>query len=186
MEIEIKLRVKNFKKLKKQLTKLGAIFKEEMSNEDRYFTLKHRDFMKTKECLRIRTIPEKKISILTYKPRTTPKMKKEGFIWKKETEIQVNNEKVLSEILKRLGCIELTTVYKTRKEFELDGFVLALDDVKGIGHFLEIEKISNDVITTKKRIWGLLEKLGFDKSDIEPANYRDLVIKAENRFKGGK
>lgn len=186
MEIEVKLRVKDFEKLKNRLIKLGAIFKEEISNEDRYFTLKHRDFMKTKECLRIRTIPEKNISILTYKPKTTPKMKKEGFIWKKETEIQVNNEKILSEILEQLGCIELTKVYKIRKEFELEGFMLALDTVKGIGHFLEIEKISNNVITTKKRIWEILEKLGFDKSDIEPANYRDLVIKSENTFKGGK
>jgi len=183
MEIEVKVRIKNEKRIKKQLNRLGAVFKEITTNIDHYFTTKHRDFMRTKECLRIRTIPEYGVSILTYKPPTTEEMLKEGMVWKDELEVELSDGKVFEDILKYLDCDKLVTVCKTRERFKLDGFTIYLDKLEGVGCFMEIEKISKDLASIKKSIWGVLEKLRISKGDIETLNYRDLTMQALDKAK---
>lgn len=180
MEIELKVKVKDVKALKTRLAKLRAEFKERITNIDHYFSVKHRDFMKTKECLRIRVVPENEIAILTYKPETTDEMKKSGFIWKKELEIafNANDSEALKAILECLDCQNLVTVYKTRENFEVDGLKITIDEVKGIGSFMEIEKISENISAAKEEVWSMLERLGFGKKDLELANYRDLMLKS--------
>lgn len=185
MEIEIKIRVGDVKSLKKKLSESGVIFKERVENIDRYFTPKHKDFLATKECLRIRTILSKDSnSILTYKPPTTAKMKKAEFIWKDEIEVEVKNCEDLIRVLNYLGCKQLVTVYKTREKFQLNGFTLTIDNVRGLGFFMEIEKLSNDNVSdVKKNMWKILKQLGFSKKDVEPTNYRDLVLMKQRGVK---
>lgn len=183
MEIEIKIRIGDVESLKKKLSGLGAVFKERVENVDQYFTSEHRDFLATKECLRIRTLSKDRNSILTYKPPTTAKMKKAKFVWKDEIEFEIKDYGGLIRILDCLGCKPIATVYKTREKFELNGFTLAIDEVKELGFFMEIEKISDDNVSyVKKDMWKILKQLGFSKEDVEPTNYRDLVLMKQ----GGK
>ena len=159
MEVEIKVKVNDIEVLKTKLKKAGAKSEGKKTNVDHYFTVHHRDFMKTKECLRIRELPEKNKSILTYKPASTDEMKN-GMIWKKEFEVEISDARTFSEILKHLDCKKLVTVDKIREIFKLNGLTITVDELKDIGTFMEIEKISDDVECAKKDILRLLELFG--------------------------
>lgn len=182
MEIEIKLRVKNKEAIKDKLLKLGAIQKGTSTNIDHYFTVKHRDFMKTKECLRVRELPEKNISILTYKPATTKKMEDAGFMWKDEMEIEVEDGMLMSRIFECLDCRKLATVHKVREKFVFRGFNVVMDELKGVGFFMEIEMMGEDVEEAESGMWKIIGELGLGKGDVEAENYRDLVMKASGVY----
>lgn len=184
MEIEIKLRVKDKEAIRDRLLKLGAIQKGASVNIDHYFTVRHRDFMETKECLRVRELPEKGISMLTYKPATTKKMEDAGFIWKDEMEIEVEDGMVMSRILECLDCVRLATVHKAREKFVLRGFNVVMDELKGVGHFMEIEMMGEDVKEAEEGMWKIIGELGLGREDVETENYRDLAMKASGVYTG--
>ncbi len=182
MEIEIKLRVKDKEAIRGKLLGLGAISKGASTNIDHYFTVKHRDFMKTKECLRVRELPERNISMLTYKPATTRKMEDAGFMWKEEMEMEVEDGAMMSRILECLGCRKLATVHKVREKFEFRGFNVTMDEVKGVGSFMEIEMMGEDVEEAEAGMWKIIGELGLSRKDVEAENYRDLVMKASGVY----
>ncbi len=176
MEIEIKIRVKDPEKLRKMLERKQFKLEETETNKDTYYTVKHRDFMATKECLRVRDMPEKKKVVLTYKPASSKAMLQEKMIWKKELETTVGSAEVIEGILEAIDATKLAVVEKQRESYSKEDIHATIDQVKGVGCFMEIEKMSNDVEKTKKELWALLGELGFKESDVEVKNYRDLVM----------
>lgn len=182
MEIEIKLKVKNKEAVRDKLLELGAISKGVSANIDHYFTVKHRDFMKTKECLRVRELPEKNISMLTYKPATTKKMEDAGFMWKDEMEMEVEDGMLMAKILECLDCRKLATVHKVREKFVLRGFNVVMDELKGVGYFMEIEMMGEEVVEAEAGMWKIIGELGLGREDVETENYRDLAMKASGVY----
>lgn len=177
MEIEIKVKVKDPENLRKMLEKKQFKLEGTGTNKDTYYTIKHRDFMATKECLRVRDMPEKKKVVITYKPASSKAMIQEKMIWKKELETTVGSAEVIEGILEAIDAIKLVVVEKMRESYVKEDIHATIDQVKGVGCFMEIEKMSNDVEKTKRELWTLLGELGFTESDIEVKNYRDLVMR---------
>jgi len=164
MEIEVKFRV-NFEEIKKKIERLGASFAQEELQEDVYFSVP------LPELLRVRRISNLGKAFLTYKLITDPGRNEEF----DELEIEVSDFRTTVEILRRLGYKEDVVVRKRRLVYRLGKVTFELSKVEGLGGFLDIEVISNDVVEAKRKIWETAEKLGLTEKDVEPRLYQELI-----------
>jgi len=178
VELKIKIRATQIKALRKKLLALGAVSKEKIKESDVYFTAPHRDFIKTKECLRIRERDD--CLELTYKGATTKSMDKKRQFWKSEINILLHCPKKEVELLfESLNFRKVAEVVKEREKFVLGRQKITFDNIKNLGWFLEIE---NTITNEKERQKALdenirlLRKLGLDKKSIITEPYRDLVL----------
>jgi len=73
----------------------------------------------------------------------------------------------------------LAVVKKRRTLLTLDASRIHLDNVDGLGHFIEFEVIvGNGEDAAKQRIDWLIREMGFDWSDCIRASYLDLTLSA--------
>lgn len=145
-EVEQKHRVANVDALIARLIERGAILEPPVGQSDQYFAHPSRDFAKTDEALRIRTVGGQ--SFVTYKgPRLDSTTKT-----RRELELPLtshdNDGTQFVELLRALGFRPVAIVRKNRQAFqiELHGRDVegALDDVNGIGTFVELELLAGD------------------------------------------
>lgn len=181
VEIKVKIKTTQIRRIKRKLSGLGATFVEKEKEVDTYFTASHRDFIKTKECLRIR---EKKGYLeLTYKGPTTKLMKKKKQFWKQEINIPLNcSKKDIVALLESIGFKKVVDVVKEREKYRLENQVISFDNIKGLGCFLEIEKKAESKKEREKALndnRNLLKNIGVDEKNIITDPYRDLVLKKQ-------
>ncbi|WP_297506047.1 class IV adenylate cyclase [Thermococcus sp.] len=164
MEIEVKFRV-DFERIREKIESLGAFLAGEELQEDIYFSLPY------PRLLRVRNVSNLGKAYLTYKEIRDPGRNEEF----EELEVEVSDFKTMVEILKRLGFEEDVVVRKRRLVYRLNGITFELNDVEGLGGFLDIEVISEDVEDAKRKIWEVAERLGLSENDVEPRLYRELI-----------
>jgi len=179
-EVEVKYRLdkSQISKIEKKIKEIGGIKRETIEETDVYFTSPSRDFIKTKECLRIRH--NAKGTEMTYKGGSTAEMEKEKQFWKEEINIPINVS-VLDAVkfLEQLGFTQVAIVKKTRVHYDIGSQKVFLDELDGCGFFVEIENFSTE---TKKKERALAEnkelaeKLGLEEKNIVELPYRDIVI----------
>jgi len=186
-EVEIKAKIgsSQIKEIKEKLLSLGAFFQEKIKESDIYFTAPHRDFIKTKECLRVRERDH--FLELTYKGPTTKEMVGKKQFWKREINIPLHcSKEEIIMLLESLGFKRIVEVEKEREKFVIGKHEITIDKVKNCGYFLEIERIVEDEKEREKAIsenFILLKKLGINEGDIITKPYRDLVLeKLENEI----
>ncbi len=98
-----------------------------------------------------------------------------------EHELQVDSEKTAEALVYELGYLLATNVEKTRSEYELGALKVCLDDVVGLGMFLEIEAICNsdsEREQAQKEIMQLAGEMGLTESDIETKKYDQLIAES--------
>ena len=134
MEYEVKIRVRNLQTLRARLASLGIRPSGTLSEKDIYFNSPARDFGRTDEALRIRSTEEG--ASLTYKG---PKIGLAGIKAREELIVSVDPKEAMEEILIRLGFTCTALVEKARETYRMEGTFVALDEVKGLGSFVEIE-----------------------------------------------
>ena len=164
MEIEVKFRV-DFERIREKIESLGASLAREELQEDIYFSLPY------PRLLRVRNVSNLGKAYLTYKEIRDPGRNEEF----EELEVEVSNFETMVEILKRLGFEEDVIVRKRRLVYRLGGITLELNDVEGLGGFLDIEVISEDIEDAKRKIWEVAKRLGLSENDVEPRLYRELI-----------
>jgi len=164
MEIEVKFRV-DFEETKRKLESLGASFVREELQEDVYFSLP------LPKLLRVRKIGNLGKAFLTYKEIKDPGRNEEF----DELEVEVSDFDTTVEILRRLGFREDVVVKKRRLVYRLNGVTFELNDVEGLGGFLDIEVISENVEDAKKKIWEVAKALGLREKDVEPRLYQEMI-----------
>jgi adenylate cyclase class 2 len=128
---------------------------EEVSQKDLYFQNPIKNFSQTDEALRIREIQIKKgkqLVEITYKG---PKIGSELKI-RKELTIKTGDFKEAIRIFKKLGFKIVLEVAKTRVNWYHDAFIISLDDIKGLGKYIEIETQTHD---SNSNLAELKEKL---------------------------
>lgn len=136
-EIEIKAKIDSVKDFERRIVELGGMFLMELEQLDIYYRHPCRDMKASDEAIRVRC--EGASALLTYKG------KKEGGGVKAREEIEVGLSSFEGgkAILERLGFREVASVFKDRKIFSLNikgiEFEIALDSVKGLGSYIEIE-----------------------------------------------
>mgnify|MGYP001563097951 CR=1 FL=1 len=173
-EIEIKLRLsyKEYKRIKEELKKITKFVKFS-HHIDEYFTPRHKSFLQPKypyEWLTLRHRDDK--VLLNYKhwyPENTP-----NTTHCDEYETQVLDGKQLKSILRALNFKKFVTVEKKRATYVYkDGLEIALDEVKDLGYFIEIETIKDfgDLKKARVAIFKFARKLGLYKTTTIPGGY---------------
>ena len=138
---------------------MGAVLKGTEHHHDIYFNSPTRDFRRTDEALRIRIKEEG--ARLTYKgPKLDIRTKS-----RLELTVEVKDPAAMEKILAELGFRPSGEVRKRRTKYTLGEVTFALDDVEGLGSFLEIEAPAEDDWADKQeRVLEILQRLGQGES----------------------
>ena len=145
-EVELKYRIDDEHRLTKLIEELDAELGGTCNEIDRYFNHPSRDFSDTDEALRIRSVGAQ--NVLTWKGPNVDDVAK----MRHEIELAFASgpeaEDRMAEILLRLGFREVLAVHKARTVWLLNWEGLPLefcvDDVEGLGTYVEIEAVSGD------------------------------------------
>jgi len=173
IEFEIKLRASH-DSIRPKLKELGATFIKSDYNYDQYFNHPSKDFHNTDEALRIREDVDG--WKLTYKgPKLDNKSKS-----REELEIDLDSED-FSQILLKLDFIRSGTVRKARDLWKLDQLIISLDDIEGLGEFVEIEIMGSEEEKEEilLQLYKTAHKLGLDPKDQIMISYLELVLMKE-------
>ncbi len=170
LEVERKLRSPGNEQVIERLTTIGAEKVSDETHEDVYFIHPCRRFKDTDEALRLRELGG--AAELTYKG---PRMECSHAKAREEVTIDVGDTLSLRRILERLGFTELATIRKRRVSFALDKLMIAVDDVEGIGQFVEIELMTEDPSRAKQLIDTAMEGLLLGE-DVE-TTYLEMFLK---------
>ena len=145
-------------------------------HEDTYFAHPCRDFKQTDEALRIRVrrFNGHFEAFLTYKgPKLDQRSKT-----RLELEVPITDPDEYERILNALGFKEVLTVSKVREKYYYDRkIVIALDEVEGLGKFIEVETLvedETDVEEAVEKIREIMEALGVRR--FERRSYLELVL----------
>jgi adenylate cyclase class 2 len=175
IEIEIKARA-DLDALRKKLRQEGAALERAVEQTDIYYNAPDRDFAKTDEALRLRN--EGGQIFLTYKGKKLDAKSKT----RKEVEVEVADLNKMEDILHSLGYKTTLRVHKAREIYNLDGAVVCLDRVDGLGDFVELETLAADEgAIADRRDWliGLMRRLGV-KGDLIRESYLEMLLVKKN------
>jgi adenylate cyclase, class 2 len=123
---------------------LGAVYLATENHHDIYFNSAHRDFRKTDEALRIRI--KEGGAWLTYKGPKLDAVTKS----REEVTVKLDDAVAMEKIFASLGFVHAADVKKHRDKYALGDVILALDEVEGLGAFLEVEAVGNEDWETKR------------------------------------
>lgn len=141
-EIEIHVKIENNKPLMELLKKKGE-FQYENRQIDEYFTPAHRDFLKNRpvlEWLRLRDANGKYST--TYKNWHVDDEGKTNYC--DEYETSVESLENLKNILTALDFKSIVIVDKQRQTWVYKDYEIAIDSVKNLGDYVEIEYIGKN------------------------------------------
>ncbi|MEE8402200.1 MAG: class IV adenylate cyclase [Candidatus Hydrothermarchaeaceae archaeon] len=171
LEIEAKARVENKEELEQRILRAGGKYGRTETQRDIYFAHPSQDFAETDEALRIRAVGDE--YTLTYKGPKLDKLTKT----REEIEIKLDDGAPMGDVLKRLGFTEVAPVTKTRSHYTLGDYLVALDDVDGLGHFIEIEKHADSY--RPEELLEVLKGLGIAESQMERKSYLELLLEKQ-------
>ncbi len=173
----------NEKRIQEKIKQEGFKLVSEEVEEDTYFSDKDLYFVKNRICLRTRKINDNYLE-LTYKPKSTEETEKYG---KKEVniELKIKDYEDIKYIIKQLGYIEYVSFkkYRTTYSKNFNGIErnIMLDELKGIGKFIELEVLSEK--EDKQKMISELERFldEFECSNLEKKKkpYRDIAKEYE-------
>ena len=175
IEVEVKAKIESFDEMRKKLDEIGAVKVKTEHQEDRYFNSPVKDFAETDEALRIReTKSEEKHNLfITYKgPKIDAKSKT-----REEVEMEIEDADKASKIFEFLGFNEVRTVIKDREYYKYENYEISLDNVHGLGPYMEIEislEDNCDYTEAQNSIFELFEKLGITDG-FERTSYLELL-----------
>ncbi|NHJ46293.1 MAG: class IV adenylate cyclase [Asgard group archaeon] len=169
IEVEMKFKLKDLQELEYQLIEVGAKLGEIVIQRDQYFKHPSRDFAQTDEALRIRE--DGNITSLTYKgPKFDAKSKT-----RVEHNIAIADAAKLAEVLEALGFTRVLIVSKERKIYNYKDVEFCLDEVEGLGSYLEVETIVQQKKDYQKALENL-EKLLLDFNIDSTTNIRTSYL----------
>jgi predicted adenylyl cyclase CyaB len=166
-EIEAKLKVDSLQEIDDRLRQLGAEFVTELSQEDVLFDDVRETLTKADSCLRLRgqTAGGKTEYILGYKGAK----EKSSFKKRLEIEIEVSSGESAKAILSAMGYEQKIIVEKKRSLWRFGGCEVALDRLKLLGDFVEIEG------PNEKAINDVQKKLNLEQLKHIPKSYASLI-----------
>jgi adenylate cyclase class 2 len=177
-EVEIKLRINNVDYVEKKLEKLGAELIDIVEEEDYYIDLTHCIDVKNLDiALRIRKSKSLMkgyiVEELTFKGKRVSEFPK----IRKEITVRISDAEKLLEIFSELGFRNAHIVTKVRKVYTLGNFKILLDQVKELGHFMEIELLSpTNLSTFRDELVNLFKVINVNESCIERRTYLELLL----------
>lgn len=180
-EVEQKFPVDNLQAVETRLGELGAGIADERVEVDCYYNHPARDFAQTDEALRIRRIGP--LNRITYKGPKVDKVTKT----RQELELPLaEGEKSAADwmkLLETLGFRTVSEVHKRRRKTHVDwqgrSVEVSLDEVTGLGTFVELELVVDEEELDAARgcIADLADELGLGQS--ERRSYLCLLLEKD-------
>lgn len=185
LEVEMKFAVDDFEPLEKALKARGAAIERVRRDADHYFNAPDRDFAKTDEAFRVRSIGN--TNFVTYKgPKLDAATKT-----RLEVEVALADGPEAAADFRRLitllGFRFVAVVEKSRRTAELSsrGFDIhaTLDDVDGVGRYAELEIVASEEQADAARaaILETAKELHLDRS--ERRSYLQLLLERRGQSK---
>jgi predicted adenylyl cyclase CyaB len=163
LNFEIKTKISDPDGFIKRVQSIGAVYKETMSQKDYYF-----EVGMNKE--KVREINNQEPCLISYK-----RLEKKG---RKDSNYNIRTlsleEKNLLFKQKHLLC----TVDKTRQLWMYKNTRIHLDNVVGLGNFMELETVVKDISINEgsNEFEDVVNKLKIKKEKAEPYSYSDLIL----------
>jgi adenylate cyclase class 2 len=174
-EVEVKVRA-DHSRVRERLADLGASHLDTVRQVDTYFDAPDRDFARTDEALRIRReqpADGDAAARVTYKGPLVDEASKT----REEAEAGVVDADAMTTVLEGLGFEPAATVRKHRERFEYGEFLVTLDDVDGLGEFVEVEtETETDVAAARNGAFDVIEGVGLDPDDGIRTSYLGLLL----------
>lgn len=182
LEVEMKFPVPDFAAVEAVLGRWNAEAGPPREEADHYFNAPDRDFARTDEALRLRRIGEE--NFVTYKGP------KRDLQTKTRTEVEVplapgeTAAEGFIQVLTHLGYRAVAVVRKRRRKYHLqrDGFPVevSLDEVDGVGRFIELEIVAPETALDPARdaVLRLAGEMGL--KDSERRSYLQLLLTARS------
>lgn len=166
--------------IKEEAIEKGFKLAHEVEETDTYFTDKDKEFVRTRTCLRIRRIDSKYME-LTYKAKSSQDTERYG---KKEVNIQIKptDYEDLVTVLSGLGYIKYVEFTKYRKVYSKKEnnveYNIMLDNIKGIGDFVEFEIITHEDVSNserEKKLADFIDEFNMTNGVEKKKPYRDIA-----------
>lgn len=181
IEVEVKLPIADLDTIKRKLLKMG--FKETAVIEERdtYFDNRQGDIRANGEALRVRETKD----YLTGESRVQINFKGKKLdtrtMTREELETGVEDGEICRNILQAIGYAPADPeVIKDRTMMQKESITACLDNVHGLGGFLELEILANseeEKDVALKRIENILNSLGYQISDTVRMSYLYMLQK---------
>jgi adenylate cyclase, class 2 len=167
IEVEIKIKVDSLENIRKEVSKLGELVKS-IKQIDEYYIPCHRDFFDQKphptEWLRIRTNPDK---VVFEYDKSINKKADGDQDYAEEYETEILNPDEFRKILNFLDFKKIIAVDKKREYWMCNDIEVALDEINGLGFFVEVEAKGDfeSLVEAKIACINFLKKIGIE--DVE-------------------
>jgi adenylate cyclase class 2 len=179
LEVETKFRSPGNEKVIEALSSMGAQLLFEGCMEDIYFSHPSRDFGMTDESVRLRI--HDTATEITYKgPRIAATSTKA----REELTVSVDDSLSARRMLERLGFSEFISIRKKRSSFLLDELRVEVDEVEGLGQFVELELVTEDPSRAEALMDLARKALALTKQTSE--TYLEMLLAKEGRAGRGQ
>lgn len=183
MEIEIKAQLNDKGVVMAKLKELGCEFSPVKTQDDMVWVENSGDmatFLANKVFLRIRIQNGEKV-ILTAKQSKTDLQGGAENLVKREHEVVVDSAEEARGILAMLDLKEAVRTVKKRQTAEHNGYEICIDEVEGLGAFIELEKIAeeSDAEAIQKEMSVFLQSLGVSPEDQVHKGYDILMLEKQ-------
>ena len=175
IEVEVKFKVGSLDAVRGRLLELNARFVGESSEVDIYLNHPCRDFAATDEALRVRLHGDGTATV-TYKG---PRISSPG---KARFEVNIHTRDVdhAVQLFEKLGFRVVAKISKKRLIYNIENFSIYLDEVEGLGSFVEIETVVDSEGLIDEAYNSIIRfaesKLGLDPSSVEARTYLELML----------
>jgi adenylate cyclase, class 2 len=180
VEVEFKHTLTDPEKLAARLAELGADSLGRARQTDTYFNAPHKDFLAhdvVSEWLRLRVEPSG--ASVNFK-RWLPVGVVESTHCD-EFESLIDDADAVRKILESLDFTEMVVVDKTRTQWRLEDVVVALDEVDGLGSFVEFEYSGDAEIVevATEHLHAVIAKIGVELGERDRRGYPYLLLGRE-------
>lgn len=175
-EIEVKTKVRDFEAIKNKLKEIGCVLSLPVIQDDYIYNKKGIDIYKGYDgspILRIRKQGEKILFTL--------KKNRSNELDCIEKEVEVNNDKILGDIIELLDYEKTVEVHKKRIKTNYKDYEICLDQVNELGSYIEVEKMSDEGgEKVQEELIDFLQTLGIPKEDRVFNGYDTLIYLKNN------
>jgi adenylate cyclase, class 2 len=154
---------------------------KEHEHEDTYFSPIGEDFLLQMFPYKWLSIRKRNgISTLNYKHFFPEGAEKHSYC--DEYTVEISSSETMAKVLLELGIAERVKVLKKRNIFKLEDFEIGIDQVEGLGWFLEIEGTgpAEEAENLKEAIHMLANKMGVSRTQQDFRGYPFLLIGGRN------
>ena len=182
IEVELKLKIRDKAEVSAALKQLGFTETELVVETDTYYTAAHHDFAALDEALRIRSIEnlhtKEQSAVITYKGAKLDQTS----MTRKELETEIGDAETGREILEHIGFVPVPPVEKQRQYWKNGTITACVDNVKGLGDYLELEILADEEaqrVEALEQLERIMTQLGYCMQDTTRTSYISMLMRRQ-------